>query len=327
MSALDSRGATQQRVAGGGSRADLNRLGRGSAANLVGAGVAALTTFALTVVVTRGVSKQDAGLFFAASSLFILASTLGQLGTPTGLVYFLAQPSLGHPGAHSAYVRTAVRPVIVGACSPALRSSSSPTRSLASSAPATPPRRPGSCGRSESSSRPPRSAPSTCRPPAVWAPCAPSVQLDQMMRPALQPLLVVAAVPLLGSGAIPWAGRCRTCRSPSWPYWPGTGWPPRATVSRHRRGRAGCAGVLALHRAPGPASVGQVVMQRLDIILVAAISGPVWAAIYTAATRFLVVGQMVNRALSTAVQPRLGEQLARNDFAGTNTCTARRRRG
>ena len=111
MSALDSRGATEQRVAGGGSRADLNRLGRGSAANLVGAGVAALTTFALTVVVTRGVSKQDAGLFFAASSLFILASTLGQLGTPTGLVYFLSRNRVwGTPERIPAYVRTAVRP-------------------------------------------------------------------------------------------------------------------------------------------------------------------------------------------------------------------------
>jgi O-antigen/teichoic acid export membrane protein len=58
-------------------------------------------------------------------------------------------------------------------------------------------------------------------------------------------------------------------------------------------------------------------MQRLDIVLVAALAGAVPAAVYTAATRFLVVGQMGNRAISLAVQPRLGESLARGDLHQT----------
>jgi O-antigen/teichoic acid export membrane protein len=58
-------------------------------------------------------------------------------------------------------------------------------------------------------------------------------------------------------------------------------------------------------------------MQRLDIVLVAALAGAVPAALYTAATRFLVVGQMGNRAISLAVQPRLGESLARGDLQQT----------
>jgi O-antigen/teichoic acid export membrane protein len=54
-------------------------------------------------------------------------------------------------------------------------------------------------------------------------------------------------------------------------------------------------------------------MQRLDIVLVAALAGAVPAAVYTAATRFLVVGQMGQRAISLAVQPRIGEALAVKD--------------
>jgi O-antigen/teichoic acid export membrane protein len=63
------------------------------------------------------------------------------------------------------------------------------------------------------------------------------------------------------------------------------------------------------------ASVAQMAMQRLDIVLVAALAGAVEAAIYTAATRFLVVGQTGSRAISLAVQPRIGEALALQDIA------------
>jgi O-antigen/teichoic acid export membrane protein len=62
------------------------------------------------------------------------------------------------------------------------------------------------------------------------------------------------------------------------------------------------------------ASVAQMAMQRLDIVLVAALAGAVPAAIYTASTRFLVVGQTGQRAVSLAVQPRIGEALAVDDI-------------
>jgi O-antigen/teichoic acid export membrane protein len=60
-------------------------------------------------------------------------------------------------------------------------------------------------------------------------------------------------------------------------------------------------------------SVVQIVMQRLDIVLVAALAGPAQAAIYAAATRFVVAGQMGNNAISLAAQPRLADTLARRD--------------
>ena len=60
-------------------------------------------------------------------------------------------------------------------------------------------------------------------------------------------------------------------------------------------------------------------MQRLDIVLVAALAGPGAAAVYTAATRFLVVGQFVNQAVSAPVQPRLSALLAAGDRSGART--------
>jgi len=66
------------------------------------------------------------------------------------------------------------------------------------------------------------------------------------------------------------------------------------------------------------ASVAQLALQRLDIVLVAAMRGPAEAAVYTAATRFLVVGQLGSQAISLAVKPHLGVHLAREDRAETN---------
>jgi O-antigen/teichoic acid export membrane protein len=58
------------------------------------------------------------------------------------------------------------------------------------------------------------------------------------------------------------------------------------------------------------ANMAQMTMQRLDIVLVAALSGPRSAAVYAAATRFVVLGQLARTAVSLAVQPQLAAALA-----------------
>jgi O-antigen/teichoic acid export membrane protein len=60
-------------------------------------------------------------------------------------------------------------------------------------------------------------------------------------------------------------------------------------------------------------SFAQFALQRLDVLMVAALRGPAEAAVYTAATRFLVLGQLGAQAISSAAQPQLGEALARDD--------------
>jgi O-antigen/teichoic acid export membrane protein len=64
------------------------------------------------------------------------------------------------------------------------------------------------------------------------------------------------------------------------------------------------------------ASVAQITIQRLDIVLVAVLIGPAQAAVYTAATRFLVAGQFGNSAISMAAQPRFAELFAVGDRRG-----------
>jgi O-antigen/teichoic acid export membrane protein len=58
------------------------------------------------------------------------------------------------------------------------------------------------------------------------------------------------------------------------------------------------------------ATLAQITIQRIDIVLVAIISGPQQAAVYTAATRFLVLGQLGGGAISMAAQPQFTELFA-----------------
>jgi O-antigen/teichoic acid export membrane protein len=66
------------------------------------------------------------------------------------------------------------------------------------------------------------------------------------------------------------------------------------------------------------ASLGSIILQRVDIVLVAIMKGPVEAAVYTAATRFLVAGQFAAMAVCRATQPRLTELFTVGDMRGTN---------
>jgi O-antigen/teichoic acid export membrane protein len=66
------------------------------------------------------------------------------------------------------------------------------------------------------------------------------------------------------------------------------------------------------------ASLASVTLQRIDIVLVAILRGPAEAAVYTAATRFLVAGQFGNMAISQASQPRFTELFALGDRDNAN---------
>ena len=92
----------------------LKDVARGSVLNLIGAFVAAVTTLALTVVITREYSKPVAGAFFTAISLFLIVETAAGLGAWVGLVNFIARlRRLGHEDRVSAILRAAIIPVVV----------------------------------------------------------------------------------------------------------------------------------------------------------------------------------------------------------------------
>ncbi|MBO4273387.1 polysaccharide biosynthesis protein [Microbispora triticiradicis] len=75
--------------------------------------------------------------------------------------------------------------------------------------------------------------------------------------------------------------------------------------------------VRAFWRHTAPRSVAaavQSVFQRLDVVVVALLAGPAAAAVYTAATRFKVVGQLAGQGLAQAAQARLVRALAEGDL-------------
>jgi O-antigen/teichoic acid export membrane protein len=66
------------------------------------------------------------------------------------------------------------------------------------------------------------------------------------------------------------------------------------------------------------ATVTSAIIQRVDIVLIAILKGPAEAAVYTAATRFLVLGQFAGTAIARSSQPRLTELFTFRDRHGTN---------
>ncbi len=67
----------------------LTHIARGGAIGLIGAGISAVAGFALVLVVTNHYSSETAGLFFTATSTFLLLSAIAALGTETGLSRFM----------------------------------------------------------------------------------------------------------------------------------------------------------------------------------------------------------------------------------------------
>jgi len=61
------------------------------------------------------------------------------------------------------------------------------------------------------------------------------------------------------------------------------------------------------------ARVCQVGLQRVDVILVAALVGTSATAVYAAATRFVAVGMLANQAIQQVIQPRIAAMLARGE--------------
>ncbi|GAB7048574.1 lipopolysaccharide biosynthesis protein [Catenuloplanes indicus] len=300
---------------------------RGGLASLIGVGFTGLTGLAVTWLVARGLGTDHAGAFFAATALFALATGLARLGTQTSLVYWPARlRARGNANLLGECLRTGLTPVgavalvmavLLWTFAPALAGLTAPD-----AAPAVVADHAGQL-----------------RMLAVFLPLAaiadavltatrgyrmlrPTIMLERIVRPGLQlagigGLALAAAWVVLPPHwyALAWAG----------PYLPVAllgGYalrrvylsgpaPAEAPTSRARR-------LLRRRfwRFTGPravASVAQLALQRLDVLLVAAFGGLAAAALYAVAGRFVVLGQFANQGIGQAVQPRLAEALATGD--------------
>ncbi|WP_246090296.1 lipopolysaccharide biosynthesis protein [Nonomuraea deserti] len=266
-------------------------VGRRGVAGVTGAVFSALAQFALVVVVTRAFTAAEAGAFFTVTALALMAAGIARLDAGNGLIYFIARAKTYDYRGISGYIRAALLPSVVAAC--AAGALLYPHLGLPAAAI-------------------PLMAAGDVLLAATrgFGAMRPTVALDGVLVPGCQ-LALVTAVAL--AGAVWWlpvawaapyallpvlAATTLRGRAPRTPYLPGTG--------------------RDLWRYTAPRSVAgaiQAVFQRVDIVIVAALGGPAQAAVYTAATRFKVVGQLANQGLAQAVQARLVRALAEGERA------------
>jgi len=284
-------------------REELRGTARGGLANLVGAAVSGIGGLAVTWLAAVALSPAEAGAFFAATSVFLLAGAIARLGTPTGLVYWVARlHQNGRDGAVGSVLRLGLWPAAIASMAAAL--------GLLLAAPMF-------------------ARPDLVRLIAVFLPASvameallaatrgyrlmgPSVLIDKLGRTVAQ---------LIGLGAIAVAGTASAYAITfAWalPYLPAAAAAGWYLLRRHRRSRRDPGfpdrvsarafwGFTAPRAAAGVAQLG---LQRLDIIMVAALAGLGPAAVYTVATRFVIVGQMASGAVGQSVQPRAAAAMA-----------------
>ncbi|HYK32130.1 MAG TPA: polysaccharide biosynthesis C-terminal domain-containing protein [Streptosporangiaceae bacterium] len=325
------------------AHAGLARVARGGVLNLGGALLSAIATFGLTVVVTHNFSRPVAGAFFVAMSLFLIVEAIANLGAYNGTIYFIARlRALNADRRIPAIMRATVIPVLISSAAGALAVFlfAHPLARLLTDGQSA-------GGVSLAAVAASLRALAVALPFAALADTllgatrgyhdmAPTVVVDRIGRSGSQAIGVIAAalagssallaplwaVPYLGASAaaLLWlrrimrrhlrqltaSGQCGPAPRP------GAGQP----VVDNKHGKPNAKGFWRFTGPRSLASVAQIVIQRLDIVLVGVLRGPVDAAIYTAATRFLVAGQLGNAAISMAAQPQLTKLFAVGDRTG-----------
>ncbi len=296
--------------------ADLTGLARRGSLSLAGSVVSAAASLLLVLLVTRGAGQVEAGVLFATTSVFLIATSICNLGTTTGLVYFIARcRALGQHSAPATLVRYAATPVALGGAVAAtvLFVLADPVAGLV-------------LGDGSEA----RTGGEFLRVLAVFIPLAAlydmataatqgyhtmraTVLIERIGRPTGQIVLVAVALTVGATWFLPLAWAL--------PYSIGLVLMGR-TLHRLLSGAhpEGLPTDVSLRQfwsytAPrGVAGVAQIVLQRMDIVLVAAYLGAAQAAVYMAATRFVVLGQLGNQAVALAVQPKLAELVATRDL-------------
>ena len=302
---------------------DLEKLARGSSLNLAGSLVAAVLSFVLPIVITRGLAKDDAGAFFAATALFTILINVGSVGADTGLLRSIprARALDGHADLRT-LLRVAVLPPALLAVGMAAALwflapwvadvGSGPSRVntdtysdfLRVLAPGLPiavvyivliaasrglgPVKPlvlvEKIGRNSAQTG------------LVW--------LAQLLAPSATLLVLAWVAPYAAALVVMalWVRRLMRAARRSG---------PRGGIRRPTRQISREFWSFAAPRALS--RVFSVVLQRFDILLVGALRGLEDAAVYTVASRFLIVGLMFVQAIQQVMAPKISELLARED--------------
>lgn len=311
-------------------------VARGGLANLIGAAFAGLSGFIVTWLVARALGSIAAGAFFASTAAFVLIGTVAKLGTQTSLVYWPARlRAFGNVAALRRCLRTGLVPVAAVSVAIAL------AMWLGADALARVAVHDGHAEYARQLRLLAWFLPAAALSDALlaatrgWRALKPTVMLDRLLRPGLQVALLAVLIavgvadpaafivawvaPYVPSAALAARALHRLLRGTE-----AHGLTGPARTARHAVGVDGADAPwvpAAFWRFTAPrafASIAQLALQRVDVLLLASIAGLRAAAIYAVAGRFVVLGQFANQGISQAVQPRLAELLATGDRAGAN---------
>lgn len=306
------------------AQSDLGMLARGGMLNLVGAIASGIFTFGLVLVLTNGLGSAGYGAFASAMGLFTILSRTAELGADTGLVRTVAR--LRARGRVQD-----IRPTLLIALVPVLVVATLFGIALWLWAPELS----RIFGKGEGSERiadfarvfafflPPSAATLVALSGTRgFGTMVPSVLVDKVSRPAVQPILAIAvfatglgttavalawAVPLAAAfaGALGWLVVLlhRAERSAARHGLDGTPRPTAELATRFWR-----------FTAPrGFAGIFQVTTLWLNTLLVGRLDSTNAAGIFNAATRYVTAGLMVGVAIQQVAGPKLAEVLALGD--------------
>jgi O-antigen/teichoic acid export membrane protein len=319
--------APRNEGASGAHSTHLSTIASGGALNLGGALASAILNFAIVTIITRGFGARGAGTFFVALALFSLLSNTLELGADTGLVrtvaaYVALRRHRDLPGV----IAVAVVPVLLAGCvaAVAIYALAEPFAHVFSSGPPGP-------------------VADLVRVFAFFLPFAsaytvvvaatrgfgtmlPAFLIDRTGKPALQ-VLVVSLVVWAGWNAsalaIAWAGpiaigflvgvvalialQRRAARRARLPL--------EAPRSRWR-----LAAEFWRFTAPrGLAGMFQIAIVWIGTLLIGALRSTSEAGVYSAATRYLLVGTFATVALSQVFGPKISELTALEDHEAAQT--------
>jgi O-antigen/teichoic acid export membrane protein len=307
---------------------DLRRLARGTSWNLAGSVISASVHLLLPIMITRGLASDEAGAFFSVTALFAMLMTFGTVGADTGVLWALPRAkALDQSRDVPRVLRVALVPVAVVSVVAAI--------AMAILAPSIARIVAGDSLESPGHLVQSLYVLALVLPVAAMyavaiatsrglASVKPLVFIDKLGRNTLQTALVGLALltnPSLLLAVVAWAApygvamivmgitvqrlvqKVQTAQAPSG---------GRSTRDMARE-FWGFSGPRAMSR------IFAVALQRFDILLVGVIRGLDEAAVYAAASRFVLLGLMFVQAIQQVMAPRISEFLAKGDVPRAHT--------
>ena len=295
-------------------RSAIRGIARSGSVNLLAAGVGSVTNLVIVVIISRGWPPAVAGSFFAVTSVFLLTLSLVELGVDQGFVRFQARNlALGRSQSNRRILQIGYLSVL---------SVSLVTAGLMVLVAESIGRLVGSAGTAQDATRMMQVLVIALPVAAIYdlllaqtrghSHMRPTILVERIGRPSLQVVLLLLVALTQPSApaviAAAWVAPYLVglVVMGFWVRRLGRGVVPPETAPSENVGRE-----FWRFTAPrGVARFFQVGLQRADIAIVAAIAGPAASAVYTAATRFLVVGQVATQALQQVSEPHLARLIA-----------------